>query len=146
MRRSSLLLITTTLGLAVLPFPQPPVSASCAGPYLKDTERLALERGATVTIEGRSFVDGCQDSMSCSVGPGCDSCEYDDPAPRPMEDVRLRLVQRDRTWDLSVADAETAENNRLGWVTWTFDLPAGARPGPARLLPEHSEPVRIRIR
>jgi hypothetical protein len=146
MRRSSLLLTATMLGLAALPFPQTPGSASCAGPYLEDTERLVLQHGATITIEGRSFVDGCQDSMSCSVGWGCDSCEYDDPPPTPMEDVGLRLVQRDRTWSLDVADAEAAENNHLGWVTWTFRLPAGVRPGTAKLLPEHAEPVPTRIR
>ena len=146
MRRSSLLVVTAMSGLAVAPFPQPPASASCSGPYIKDAERLVLARGATVTIEGRSFVDGCQDSMSCSVGLGCDSCEYDDPPPTPMEGVELRLVQRDRTWELGVADAEAAENNQLGWVTWTFDLPSGAKPGRATLLPENAEPVRIRIR
>jgi hypothetical protein len=146
-RRSSLVLVTTLLGLAVLPPPQTPASASCAGPYLKDTERLVLQRGSTVTIEGRSFTDGgCQDSMSCSGGLGCGSCEYVDPPPTPMQDVGLRLVQRDRTWDLGVADAKTAESNQLGWVTWTFDLPAGAQPGPAKLVPEHAEPVRIQIR
>ena len=145
-RRSSLLVITTMLGLAVFPIPQTPASASCAAPYLKGTERLVLERGAGVTIEGRSFVNGCLDSMSCSTGLGCDSCQYDDPPPTPMEDVGLRLVQRDRTWDLGVADAEKAENNHLGWVTWRFDLPAGVKPGPAELVPEHAEQVRIRIR
>lgn len=146
-RRSPLLLVTTLLGLAVLPFPQTPASASCAAPYLKVTERLVLERGATAMIEGRSFADGCQDSMSCSTGRlGCDSCEYDDPPPTPMDDVELRLVQRDRTWRLGVADAETAEDNHLGWVTWTFELPANAKPGWAKLLPEQAEPVRIRIK
>lgn len=132
------------LALAVAPFPKTPAAASCAGPYLKDADRIVLARGATATIEGRSFVDGCQDSMSCSVG--CDSCEYDDPPPTPMEDVGLQLVQRGRTWDLGAADAGTAEGNRLGWVTWTFDLPADAKPGPAKLVPEQAEPVRIRIR
>ena len=145
-RRSALLLITTMLGLAALPFPQTPASASCAGPYLEIAEPLVLDLGAPATIEGRSFADGCQDSMSCSAGLGCDSCEYNDPPPTPMEDVGLRLVQGDRTWSLGVADAETAEDNHLGWVTWTFDLPAGAKPGPARLLAEGAAPVRIRIR
>jgi hypothetical protein len=147
MRRSTLLLVATLFGLAAAPFPQPPAAASCAAPYLKTTEPLVLERGAIVTIEGRAFTDGgCQDSMSCSTGLGCDSCEYDDPPPTPMEDVRLRLVQRDRTWQLGVADSGAAEDNQLGWVTWTFELPGDARPGPARLIAEHAQPAPIRIR
>ena len=130
--------------LAMVPFPRTPASASCAAPHLEDAERLVLQRGATTTIEGRSFANGCQDSMSCSAG--CDSCAYDDPPATPMEDVELRLVQRDRTWDLGVADAGAAESNRLGWVTWTFRGPTGAEPGPAKLLAEQAEPVRISIR
>lgn len=103
-----------------------------------------LHRGATVTIKGRSFVDGCRDSMSCSVG--CDSCEYNEPPEVPMDDVALRLVQGDRAWELGVADAGTADDNQLGWVARTFTVPDGARTGPARLLAEHAEPQRIRIR
>jgi hypothetical protein len=148
-RRSILLIATAMAGLAMLPFPQSPASAACAPPYLKSTGRLVLERGVTVMVEGRAFVDGCRDSMSCSSGLGCDSeksCEYADPPPTPMKDVELRLVQRDRTWILGVADAATARNDRLGWVTWTFELPADAATGPARLAPEHAQPLRIQIR
>jgi len=56
------------------------------------------------------------------------------------------MAAPDPAWNLGVADAETAENNHLGWVTWTFETPAGAKPGPAKLLPEHAEPVAIHIR
>ena len=83
--------------------------------------------------------------MNCTDSLGCDSCTYDDPPPVPMGDVSLRLQQRNRTWDLGVADAGSAENNHLGWVSWTFELPAGVRSGPATLLPEHAQPVRIRV-
>jgi hypothetical protein len=145
-KRSWVLLVTMLLGLAVAPLPQPPASASCAAPYLKAADGLVLERGAPTTIRGRAFVDGCRDSMGCTVGLGCDHCEYDDPAPRPMQDVALRLRQGDRAWRLGTADAGTAENNHLGQVTWTFDLPAGVRPGKARLLPDGGEELRIRVR
>ena len=84
--------------------------------------------------------------MTCSAGLGCDDCEYDDPPPVPYKEVGLRLVQRDRSWELDVADAETAENNHQGWVTWTFDFSGGPQPGPAKLMAEHAGPVRIRIR
>ncbi|WP_109506497.1 hypothetical protein [Nocardioides speluncae] len=141
-----LLLAAVLLGLAVVPFPQPLASASCAAPYLKLNERPVLERGATATVEGRAFVDGCRDSMSCSEGLGCDSCEYDDPPPKPLTDVVLRLVQGDRKWRLDVADAGTADDNQQGHVTWTFKLPADAKPGPAKLAADHAHPVQIRVR
>ena len=142
MKRSWILLGTMLLGLALAPFPQPPASASCAAPFLDASQRLVLERGTSTTVKGRAFVDGCQDSMSCSAVPGCSHCEYDDPAPTPMHDVALRLRQGDRTWRLGTADAEPAS----GRVTWKFDVPAGVRPGPARLLTEVAEPLRVRVR
>jgi hypothetical protein len=140
-KRSCVLLVTTLLGLALAPFPQTPASASCAAPSLKAAERSVLVGGATTTIEGRGFVDGCQDSMGCSAVPGCSHCEYDDPAPKPLQDVALRLRQRDRTWLLGIADA-----NHLGRVTWRFEVPAGVEPGPATLLPDAGESLRVRIR
>ncbi|GEP32447.1 hypothetical protein NSZ01_02150 [Nocardioides szechwanensis] len=146
MRRTPLLLLATLLGLAAAPFPQAPASASCAAPYLEITEPLVLERGADVVIEGRAFTEGCRDSMSCSAGFGCDDCEYDDPPPAPLEDVELRLVQGDRSWTLGITDAETAETDHQGWVTWSFDVPLAAEPGPARLVADHVQPVRIRVR
>jgi hypothetical protein len=140
------LLLVGVLGFAVTPFPTGPASASCPAPYLNTEERMVLERGATVVVEGRAFVDGCQDSVTCTAGLGCDSCEADDPPPEPMDDVRLQLVQGERHWSLDVADAEKAGNNHLGWVTWSFDLPVAIKPGRATLVAEHAEPVRARIR
>lgn len=140
------MLVSSLLALAAAPFPQTTASASCAAPFLDVSDGLVLRRGAAASIEGRAFADGCRDSMSCSTTLGCDDCEYDDPPPTPMEDVRLSLVQGNRTWRLGVADAETAESNHLGWVTWSFDLPSDAKTGPARLLADHADRVRIRIR
>lgn len=100
-----------------------------------------------MTIEGQAFTDGgCQDSMSCTDTFGCESCEHEDPPPTPMENVRLRLVQGDRSWQLDEADSGMADDNQLGHVTWTFDVPGGARPGPAKLIAEHAQPAPIRIR
>jgi hypothetical protein len=147
MRWSPQVLVMTLLGLAVLPYPAGPASASCAAPYLEVSEQTTLERGEAATIEGRAFTGGgCQDSMSCTSSFGCDSCTYDDPPAVPMEDVALRLVQDGRTWDLAVADAGSADDNELGWVTWTFEVPAEADRGPARLLPDNAQSVRIRLR
>ncbi|UMG92454.1 hypothetical protein [Nocardioides sp. TF02-7] len=138
-----MLLVAGMLAVAVVPSAPPPATASCAGPSLEGVERLVLQPGASFTVEGVSFVDGCQDSMGCGVG--CGACEHDEPPPTPMADVRLQLVQRDRTWDLGVADAGTA-GDELGRVTWTFRVPEGARPGRARLVADGMEPVPIRVR
>lgn len=145
-RHSTVLLLTALLALAVVPYPQVRASASCAAPYLDLSERPKFERGDRVTIEGKAFVTGCQDSESCEVGCGADSCKSDDPPPTPMRGVQLRLQQGDRTWRLDVADAAAAEDNRLGQVSWSFELPADARPGPARLLADQAEPERVQIR
>ena len=141
-KRSWILLATMLVSLAVAPLPQPPASASCAAPFLDAPQRLVLERGATTTVNGRAFVDGCRDTMSCSAVPGCSHCEYTDPPPEPMQEVRLRLRQGERTWKLATASAQ----GDGGRVTWTFELPAGVRPGQARLLADQAGPLRIRIR
>ena len=146
MRRSVMLLVPTLLGLAVVPFPQAPATASCAAPYLQVEQRQELERGARVAITGQAFVNGCRDSMGCSAVLGCTSCEYDEPPETPMKDVRLRLVQADRTWHLGIVDADPAATGHLGRVRWKFEVPSGAEPGPARLLPGGGEPARVRIR
>lgn len=141
-----LLPMTLLLGLAAAPFPQQAASASCAAPYLQDTPRSA-ERGESVTIQGRAFVDGCQDSMGCSTGAfGCQSCTYDEPPEVPLEDVELWLVQGERRWMVDVSDAGTASDNQLGHVSWTFDVPRHAEPGPARLRTQRAQPERITIR
>ncbi|HEY0948869.1 hypothetical protein [Nocardioides sp.] len=146
MRPPHLALLAVLVGLAVAPYPQQPAAASCAGPTVVDAGRLVLERGVPVAVAGVGFVDGCQDSMSCSAGPGCDSCEYADPEPTAYDDVRLRLRQDGRTWLLDTADAGTAADGRAGQVSWRVDLPAGVRPGRARLLADHAQPVTVRIR
>jgi hypothetical protein len=63
-----------------------------------------------------------------------------------MQRVTLRLVQGDHSWDLASVDAGSADADHLGWVSWTFDLPAGVVPGPAELAPDNAQAVRITIR
>ena len=105
-----------------------------------------LRPGATATVEGRNFVDGCRDTMSCSGVGGCQSCEYDEPPEEPQQDLTLQLRQQGRTWELATADAASAEDQRLGWVSWTFEVPAGVEPGSARLVAENAQPVAVRVR
>jgi hypothetical protein len=123
-----------------------PASASCAAPWLEVKPGTVLRRGDPLLVEGRGFVDGCQDTMSCGTGLGCDDCEYDDPPPEPLQDVTLRLTQHDRSWPLASADAETAASGRAGQVAWRFELPPGAKPGRARLSAGPGTTLDVRIR
>lgn len=146
MHRSLLALAVLLGALALAPYPSTPAAASCAGPRLDLPADPVLERGTTLTIEGAGFVEGCRDSMSCSGSPGCESCAYDDPPERPLEDVDLVMVQRGRSWILGEADAGTAEEGRLGQVNWTFEVPADVRPGRAELIPgDGTDVVDVRI-
>jgi len=145
MHRLSLLLGSALLAVAVLPLPTTPAAAQCAAPYLEDADHLVLVRGIAATIEGRAFVSGCNDSIGCRTGTlGCQSCT-DPPPVEPLEDVELTLVQGGRTWHLGSADAGSAEDDRLGWVTWTFDVPTSAKPGRARLVAGYAAPERVQI-
>jgi hypothetical protein len=138
------LLLPLLLGLAVLPFPTG-ASASCAPPSLPDAEGRVLARGTSGTIQGRGFVDGCQDTLACSEVLGCERCEETEPPPTSAEDVALRLVQGQRSWQLAVADASGGAD-REGRVSWTFEVPQDAEPGPARLVADDAEPVRVDVR
>jgi hypothetical protein len=140
-----IVLVAALLGLGSLPFPELGAAASCAAPYLKVEDESVLQRGTTATVEGRAFVEGCQDAGSCTEQFGCSHCDYG-PEEAPLTDVRLTLVQGERRWRLGEADAGRASDNELGWVTWTFEIPDDARPGPARLVTVQSRPVRVTLR
>lgn len=127
------------------PYPAPPAAAACAGPYLKDIDHVVLSRGASATGEGRAFVHGCSDSIGCTESWGCQHCT--EPAPETSaEDVELMLEQHGHTWRLATADAGSANDNQLGWITWTFTVPRHTTPGPAKLIAEGTAPVRIRLK
>ena len=146
MNRRCLVLLTGLLAVVLAPFPAAPVAASCAGASFEGVDRLVLVRGGTATVEGRHFVDGCRDTMTCSGVGGCQSCTYDEPPERPMQDVALELRQDGRSWRLGTADAGTAEEQRLGHVTWTVELPEDVRPGRARLVADTAVPAVVRVR
>ncbi len=108
-------------------------TASCSGPTISVGElaRPVLTRGASVTVDGRSFVDGCNDQGGGDVF-GCREVE---PEPVvPLEDVVLRLRQSGRSWDLGTSDAGSAKDNRLGHIAWEGRVPADVRPGRATLV------------
>lgn len=145
MRRTALLLLLL-LGAASTPVSQSPAAASCAAPSLTVSASLVLERGASVEVEGDSYLDGCQDAMTCTSTFGCDDCAYDDAPPQPLTDVSLRLEQGARSWPLDSADAQPDGSDEPGRVVWEFDVPRAADPGPATLVSDHAEPVRVRVR
>ena len=65
-----------------------------------------------------------------------------------MQDIELFLVQQRPTLlqvSVGVADADSAEDDRLGWVTWTFTVPETMRLGGAQLSSEGAEPLEVRI-
>ncbi len=139
MRLATLVLGAVLTGGAVAPYyPQPTAVASCVGPSLIDVEHLTLERGTSVTVEGSPFVDGCNDTGSCSVGCGG---RCDDPEPvEPQEDIHLELVQGGRAWPLGNVDADDD-----GRASWTFVVPEDADLGRARLVADGVRPVQVRI-
>ena len=153
MRPTFLALLAGLLGLALVPYPGSPASASCAAPRLsveghaQDQQRVTLRPGEEVTVTGRGFVDGCDDGGEGPTGLGC-SGDDGGEAEVPLEDVELVAVQGRPTPEqmtLGVADAGSAEDDELGWITWTFTVPESLSPGPAVLKTEGSEPLPVRI-
>jgi hypothetical protein len=138
-------LLVAGLAATLAPFPQQPASASCAGPTLSvvgaDDPPVVLP-GAEVTVEGRFFVDGCDDTGGSNIF----GCEEPSEAVNPMHDVELVIKQRGREWVLGSEDAGSASANQLGEISWTAVIPSGVRPGAARLVASSSETTRIRIR
>jgi hypothetical protein len=123
------------LATAVLPVAG--AEASCAAPYLQVGEfeqRPVLEAGSSVTVEGRAFVDGCNDSGGVAV-VGCIAIpEEETDTEAAMSDVTLSLRQGPRRYDLGTEDAGLAEDNELGQITWEITLPGNLRRGPAMLM------------
>lgn len=127
-----------------------PAAASCAAPDLRleggrwsDGGRPVVVAGAELVVEGRRFAS-CDDTGQVEVGLlGCSRQAPLDP-PVAGTDLELVLVQGGRTWSLGRADA-VDQGSDLGAVRWSVRTPAAARPGPARLQVEASEPLPVRV-
>lgn len=141
------LAFAAALLVTAVPWPTWDASASCAAPYLQMADTSAgtpvLVRGSSITVEGRAFVDGCNDGGSSDAW-GCSSDEGE--AEVPMDDVTLRIRQGQREWELGTEDAGTADGNRLGHVAWTTTVPVGLKPGRATLQADGSGPLHVRVR
>ncbi|MCD4534720.1 hypothetical protein LRP67_11560 [Nocardioides sp. cx-169] len=127
--------MAAALLVVACPFPDA-ARASCAAPSLSvlDAAVPAMTPGDVVIVEGRGFVDGCDDG-----GGGCTADETE-PAT-PYADVTLTLRQGPRAWTLGTADASEA-----GEVAWEVTVPAGVTPGRAVLVPDVGSPLVVRVR
>ncbi|HSX67466.1 hypothetical protein [Nocardioides sp.] len=136
-----LALLTATLVPATTATTAVRAAADCAAPMLDVTPSTELPRTAEVTVTGRYFKDGCQDTGVCTGYLGCQRCDYG-PEPKPQQDLTLKLRQDGRTWALATTDADDS-----GKASWTFRLPPGVDEGPARLTIDsaYAEPAVVRI-
>ncbi len=145
--RGTRLLAQAVVGAAVLaPWPVTTAAASCASPFLyigdPQAHRPVAVTASRLTVQGRAFARGCNDTGGADVF-GCDNTPREVEAP--MTGVTLRLQQDGRSWSLGTRDAGTAEEERLGQVTWRVRLPADVAPGRALLVARGAEPLPIRI-
>lgn len=89
-----------------------------------------LTRDSSVTIEGRAFVDGCDDQPDQPAW-GCSASREEEEEEVPSTDVALIVRQGTRHWDLGSEGAGLAADNELGQITWEVTLPHQLRRGPA---------------
>jgi hypothetical protein len=147
MTRTRLLALAAVVMAAVAPWPVTPAAGSCARPYLyigdPQPARPVPVTTSTVTVQGRAFARGCNDTGTVNVF-GCDTSRRE--VEEPMTEVTLTVQQGSRSWWLGTENAGTAEENRLGQITWTVRLPADVAPGRALLVAPQADPLPIRIR
>lgn len=135
--------------LGVLSWP-PIASAGCVGSFLAvgtsaepgppPTAPVSLTRGQTATVAGVFFHAGCEDTFAS--GPGCGAAQPADPQT-PLTDVRLTLVQGERSWELGRADA--ADRDQQYAISWVVSIPTDVAAGPATLDAETAT-LRVQIR
>jgi hypothetical protein len=120
-------------------------SASCAGPALAvgDQVHPLVSPGQRVIVTGHYFVDGCNDTRSVEVSPGCAASEQREPVA-PLDDIALSIRQHGRAWRLGIADA-TGAGDASGRVTWVVRLPTDLEPGRAALVTHQSLPLRVTV-
>jgi hypothetical protein len=144
-------MVTVGLGL----FAPTSAPASCVGPRIavpgaatltpsaeptdgRVVPTVRLSPGQPITVEGRWFFNGCNDTGG---GGGCSGPDRPDPE-KPARDVRLTLTQGSRHWTLGTADA--AGPSREYAVRWRVRLPADLAPGGATLTARTAE-LRVEV-
>jgi len=135
-------------GLAVAPFPSAPAAAGCVAPELsiagdRSTRQqpIELRRGDEVTVDGRFFHTGCDDTG----GGDSFGCTADEPEEEvPMDDIGLRLLEKPASTDgpvLGTADADDESR-----ASWTFTVPLDAPTGRGVLRTASSDPLHVVVR
>ena len=84
-----------------------------------------------MTVEGRAFSRGCNDTGSENAF-GCQTSETEPETP--MEDVVLLLRQGGQEWELGTEDAGSAAEKQQGHITWQAQVPAELERGRAVLI------------
>lgn len=121
------------IGVGVACLPMGGATASCAEASLdvgSGATPARVSAGSEISVDGRGFVNGCDDGGSQSV-LGCSTSEGEQETP--LSDVTLVIRQDGREFKLGTEDAGLAEDNEMGQISWEATLPSGVRPGPAVL-------------
>jgi hypothetical protein len=127
-RRGVVGLSVALAAVVVAPYPSTPAVGDCSAPQLSVGGDLGsrktpvvLHQGAEVSVDGRYFVDGCDDTGGGDVF----GCSHDEPEPEPpLQDAELELLDSTRSEHglvLGVADADDR-----GDISWTVTVPADA--------------------
>lgn len=100
-----------------------PAPASCVGPTLRAADRK-VPAGDELTIKGRYWFNGCQDTGSCSATPcGESECDYG-PEERPKRDIKVSMRKGDQVVFLGEVDADATFQFSEG-----FTVPPDTPPG-----------------
>jgi hypothetical protein len=91
-------------------------SSACVGPDLSVTPTKTAP-GGRIVITGTAFQDGCNDVY----GNGRSL----DPPAKPLENITISLVQREKTWKLATIDQAKPDFT----FTVTSTVPADVSPG-----------------
>ena len=127
------------LAVIVAAFVPQAASASCAAPEW-DVDNDRAQTGESITISGRFFIDGCNDTGSASWCGG--------PAPQepevPMTGIRFQLLGGDES-----VDAVTVSADEQGDVAATLTVPQDAKAGAYKVVATYfgqgQEAVPVRV-
>jgi hypothetical protein len=133
--------------LALAPYPSSPSVAGCVAPQLSiggdqssREHRIELRRGDQVTVDGRFFHEGCDDTG----GGDAFGCSADEPEQEiPLDDVELLLLENPASTNeigLGITDADDESR-----TSWTFTVPLDVPVGRAVLRAAFSDPLYVVI-
>lgn len=116
-------LAAVTLALAVvLSLQVSPSQASCAAPQIEVSPTPARP-GAPITVTGKYFADGCNDTGGCSSGLCTTTCEQPAPEP-PLTGLSVELRRA-----ATVLDSVTVDADERYRIAASLTVPTDAPPG-----------------